>query len=69
MYVYAGLEEKEEALDWLEKAYAERSIHFIGFFFDPMLSMLWEEPRWKAIIEKTGLNEYKRSRTPPRRDA
>jgi hypothetical protein len=53
--VYAGLGRKEQALAFLEKAYADRS-SFIPFLkVDPELDPLRSEPRFAALLRKAGL--------------
>jgi len=56
-FVYAGLGEKGEALNWLERVYDERTIYNVGMFtYHPLFATLREEPRFKALVEKIGLN-------------
>jgi tetratricopeptide (TPR) repeat protein len=49
---YAGLNEKEEALRWLEKSYEERSVWMTWLYNDPALDSLRSEPRFQAILKK-----------------
>ena len=53
--VYAALNEKDKAFDWLEKAYNERNRYLadieIWREFDPLRS----DPRYKALVRKMGL--------------
>jgi DNA-binding winged helix-turn-helix (wHTH) protein/TolB-like protein len=53
--IEAGLDEKEKALDDLEKAYAERSLYAPYLQFDPRLSNLRGEPRFKDFARRVGL--------------
>jgi adenylate cyclase len=53
--VYAGLGERDEALDWLEKAYEERDIWMTWLKRDPTFDSLRSEPRFKALIKKIGV--------------
>ena len=50
--VYAGLGENALALDWLERAYDERSYWLIYLRVDPVLDPLRNERRFIAIDEK-----------------
>ena len=52
--VYEGLGERERALQWYEKAVAERSINF-WIFPDPRLDSIRTEPRFKNLLRRMGL--------------
>jgi tetratricopeptide (TPR) repeat protein len=52
--IYAGLEEKEQALFWLTKAYEERC--FVTYIkVDPIFEFLRNDSRFKVLLEKIGL--------------
>jgi hypothetical protein len=53
-YVCLGLGQKDDALDWLEKAYAERDTEmvFLNAVLDPPLAPLRNEPRFQALPKK-----------------
>ncbi len=53
--LYAMLGEKEKALEWLERAYEERSMSLIGFNVNPVYDPIRDDPRFTALLEKTGL--------------
>jgi DNA-binding winged helix-turn-helix (wHTH) protein/TolB-like protein/Flp pilus assembly protein TadD len=53
--IYASLGDKNNALDWLEKAYEDRSTLLIWIRVDPRLDNLRSEPRFKAVIKRMGL--------------
>ena len=56
--VYEGLGERERALQWYEKALAERSIN--GWMLpDPQLDQIRAEPRFKEILRRMGLPQEK----------
>jgi len=55
--VYAGLDEREQALDWFEKAYEARDPLLMYLKVDPHLNALRSEPRFQALLEKMGLAE------------
>ncbi len=52
--IYAGLGEKDKALDWLEKAYDEQVLG-PGFQVSITLSSLRDEPRFKKLVKKMGI--------------
>jgi tetratricopeptide (TPR) repeat protein len=53
--VHVGLDERDEALDWLEKAYEERDIWLTWLKQDPTFEGLRSEPRFIALIKKVGV--------------
>lgn len=55
--IFAGLGEKDQALDWLEKAYEEHSLG-PGFRRYRSLASLRDEPRFKELVKKMGLDKY-----------
>ena len=54
--VHAGLDEKDQAIDELEKAYADRSLSAPVFRFDPRLNNLRAEPRFQDFVRRVGLS-------------
>jgi hypothetical protein len=54
--VYTGLGDKERALDWLEKAYAERSTWMQFMKVSPELDALRGEPRFRSLLGKLHLD-------------
>ena len=55
--IYADLGEKDQALDWLERAYQARLGFLVGVKVDPGLYPLHGEPRFQALLEKMGLDQ------------
>jgi len=53
--VYAGLHENEKALDWLEKAYGDRSNAIIFVKVDPDFDGLRSNPRFQALLRRLAL--------------
>jgi len=49
---YAGLGQTETALDWLEKAYSDRSNGLVFLKVEPALDVLRREPRFLALQRK-----------------
>jgi hypothetical protein len=52
--VYGGLGEKEQALDWLEKAYEYHDLILPGLKHDPTWGLLRSEPRFIELLRKAG---------------
>jgi hypothetical protein len=51
--VYIGLDNKEEALRWLEQSYQDRAGSDVGWIrVDPLLEPLRDDPRFEALAEK-----------------
>jgi TolB-like protein/class 3 adenylate cyclase/Tfp pilus assembly protein PilF len=55
--VYAGLNDKEKALEWLEKACEEKSGSVRYLKMEPRLQNLRNEPRYIAMMKKIGLEK------------
>ena len=53
--IYTGLGEKDQALAWLEKAYAERSFYLTLLKVDPDLDSLRSDPRFQDLARRVGL--------------
>ena len=55
--IYAGLHDNSQALDWLEKAYSDRSNAIIFLKVDPALDGLRSEPRFQDLLRRLALGE------------
>jgi tetratricopeptide (TPR) repeat protein len=55
-YVYAGLEESEAAIDWLERAYAERAGAIYGIKRSFLFKSLRTHPRFTALLKRMNLS-------------
>ena len=53
--VYAGLGENDQALDWIEKAYKDRSNAIVFLKVDPQLDALRDSPRFRELQRKLRL--------------
>lgn len=54
--IYAGLEEKDMAFEWLEKAHEDRSIVSVGYIKpNPMFDPLRSDPRYADLLRRTNL--------------
>jgi adenylate cyclase len=57
VYIYAGLDDKDKAFEWLEKAYQERADSLAWFRNDPESKGLQSDPRFAALMRKIGFTE------------
>ena len=55
--VYAGLGEKQEALIWLEKAYAQHSDELVTLKVNPAYDPLRGEPRFQELLRRLRLQD------------
>ena len=53
--VYVGLDQKDEAFQWLDKAYAERSVRLINIAVHPRFVSLRSDRRFSALVQRIGL--------------
>ena len=53
--IYAGLGDKENAFEWLEKAYAERSVGLETLKVHPIFDGLRPDPRFQELLRRVGL--------------
>jgi TolB-like protein/DNA-binding winged helix-turn-helix (wHTH) protein/Tfp pilus assembly protein PilF len=53
--VYAGLVENDKAIDWLEKAYKDRSNALVFSKVDPQLDSLRSTPRFRSLLHRLTL--------------
>lgn len=54
-YIYIGLGNKDQAFEWLEKAYEERSNHIAFFRVSPTVDPLRSDPRFADLLRRIGL--------------
>jgi TolB-like protein/DNA-binding winged helix-turn-helix (wHTH) protein/Tfp pilus assembly protein PilF len=54
-WIAIGLDEREQALTWLEQAYSERDPHLTLLGADPVYDPLRADPRFIALVQKIGL--------------
>jgi len=55
--IYVGLSQKDQAFEWLEKAYDEHDHALETLKVDPMLDSVRSDPRFKALLKKMGLEK------------
>jgi len=53
--VFAGLDEREQALTWLEKAFAQHSTMMVWLKVDPRFDKMRDEPRFQELMRRVGL--------------
>ena len=55
--VYAGLGDKDQAFEWLERAYTERDFYLTLLKVEPAMDNLRSEPRFAGLLKRVGLAE------------
>ena len=55
--IYTGLDDKEQALHWLEKSVQEHSAIIGWLGVDPLLDSLRSDPRFTELLKKMGLQK------------
>ena len=55
VFIYAHLNRKEEAFQWLEKAYQERSSWLVFLKTDPQFDNLRSDQRFTVMMKKIGV--------------
>jgi TolB-like protein/Tfp pilus assembly protein PilF len=53
--LYAALGQRDQAFQWLEKAYQDRASHLNWIKVDPMLDNLRSDPRFADLVRRVGL--------------
>ena len=54
--IHLGLGQKDQALDWLQRAYADRSGWLAYLKIDPMFDTLRSDPRFSDLLRRVGLS-------------
>ncbi len=54
--IYTGLNEKDEAFRWLDKAYEERCEYLVYLGSEPLADPLRGDPRFARLLSRIGLN-------------
>ena len=55
--IYANLNERDKAFEWLEKAYEARSSSMAGFQLFPEYDPIRSDPRFIALLKKVGVEQ------------
>lgn len=53
--IYSGFQDKDQAFEWLEKAFADKDGDLVKIKVDPRLDNLREDPRYRRLLIKLGL--------------
>ncbi|MFY9802105.1 MAG: protein kinase [Candidatus Acidiferrales bacterium] len=53
--LYVGLGDKDQAFQWLDKAYEERSVRLINIAVHPRFAILRSDPRFAQLVHRIGL--------------
>ena len=53
--IYAGLNNRDECFQWLERAYEERSLGLTWIKVEPMLDNIRSDPRYADLLHRMGL--------------
>jgi len=53
--IYTSMDEKDPAMDWLQKAYEAHVSELIYLKVDPYLNKIRTDARFKALLKKVGL--------------
>ena len=54
--IYAGLNDKEGAFRWLEKAYSDRNEWLVWLKVDPRFDCLWSDSRFPDLLRRLGFS-------------
>jgi hypothetical protein len=54
-FVYSVMNERDQAFEWLDKAFAERSPWLIELNVNPDWEPIRDDPRFRKIVRKVGL--------------
>ena len=53
--LYSSLGDKDQALQWLEKAYTDRDDRLIFVLTDPLIESMHSDPRFQDLARRIGL--------------
>jgi len=56
-WAYVGMGDKNQALVWVEKAYAEHSTELVALKVNPAYDPLRTEPRFQDLVRRVGLTQ------------
>jgi TolB-like protein len=55
---YAWHGDADKAFEWLDVAFKQRDALMVNLIYNPWLAPLYEDPRWKIVLDKMGLLKY-----------
>ncbi|HSE95626.1 MAG TPA: hypothetical protein VLD61_07010, partial [Methylomirabilota bacterium] len=53
--IHAGLGNRSQALDWLERAYEGRATYLTFVNVDPRFDAIRDDPRFRELVRRMGL--------------
>jgi serine/threonine-protein kinase len=54
-FVHAGLEERDQMFEWLERAHQEHDVRLLDTLIDPLLAEMRGDPRFADLVRRVGL--------------
>ena len=54
--IYIALGDKDQAFDWMQKAYDDRSAWLVYLKVDPLFDTVRQDPRFTDLLRRVGLN-------------
>jgi hypothetical protein len=58
--IYAFRNQSDDALEWLDRAYAQRDPSLMSTKVEPLLKSLHNDPRFAALLKKLNLSNWLR---------
>jgi TolB-like protein/Tfp pilus assembly protein PilF len=55
--LYAGLDDKDKAFEWLQKAFENRSVFLVFLKLEPLMEPLRSDPRWSDLERRVGISQ------------
>jgi TolB-like protein/Flp pilus assembly protein TadD len=55
--IFAGLDDKERAFAWLDKAYSDRNEWLVWLKVDPRFDCLWADSRFPELLKRIGFSD------------
>ena len=53
--IHAALGDRQQTLDWLDKANQAHDVDLLGIKTDPTFEKFYQEPRFVALVRRVGL--------------
>jgi len=54
--LYAGLDDRDKAFEWLQKAFENRSVFLVFLKLEPLMESLRSDPRWNELEGRVGIS-------------
>jgi TolB-like protein/Tfp pilus assembly protein PilF len=55
--LYAGLDDKDKAFEWLQKAFENRSVFLVFLRLEPLMESLRSDARWNELEKRVGISQ------------